>query len=83
MEETTRLDEAKAELRAAAEDLIGIGTAICEELDGEVGREVYEAIEGLSASSRGGPPHRLVTREALKEMLQEFRRAREDSDEER
>ena len=81
MEETTRLDEAKAELRAAAEDLIGIGTAICEELDGEVGREVYEAIEGPSASSRGGPPHRLVTREALEEMLREFRRLRDDSEE--
>ena len=84
MEETTRLDEAKAELRAAAEDLIGIGIAICQELDGEVGRKVYQAVEGPSAPSRrdgGGPPHRLVTREALEETLREFRRARDDSDE--
>ena len=31
------LDEVKEELRAAAEDLIGIATAIYEELDGKTG----------------------------------------------
>ena len=78
------LDEVKEELRAAAEDLIGIATAIYEELDGKTGRSVYCAVEGLSAPSRkegGGPPHRLVTPAALKKLLRDFRSTCDDSDE--